>query len=229
MLIKILISSVVAIMAFFHGSSKSGVQVAQAIDRFATYAELARVYREGIDYSIETAGRGSKALVLAIHGGRIEWMSADLARAIAGTDLNLYIFEGMKPADNWELHVTSENFDEPRALAMAADAWWGISVHGFANANVSVVCVGGGNTDLASEVARHLRKVAVDRRPFEVHYPCAIFAGKRPTNIVNRPREGGVQLELSTRLRSDLESEPLLLLEMAGAVRSALESTFAHR
>ena len=98
MLIKILISSVVAIMAFFLGSSKSGVQVAQAIDRFATYAELARVCRE-VDYSIETLVADQGACTGdPWRAHRVD--ERDLARAIAGTDLNLYIFEGMKPADN---------------------------------------------------------------------------------------------------------------------------------
>ena len=97
---------------------------------------------------------------------------------------------------------------------MAADAC-GISVHGFANANVSVVCVGGGNTDLASEVARHLR-VAVDRRPFEVHYPCAIFAGKDPPTLSTGRGRGPAEFpRASDQFR--VRASPL---EMAGLCRA---------
>ena len=53
--------------------------------------------------------------VVAPHGGGIERATSAIARAIAGGDHNLYLFEGRLPSLNYErLHLTSHRYDEPQ-------------------------------------------------------------------------------------------------------------------
>ncbi|MFX4608957.1 poly-gamma-glutamate hydrolase family protein, partial [Acinetobacter baumannii] len=86
------------------------------------YAELSSAHREGIDYHVTVERRGSGVAIVAPHGGRIERGTSEVARAIAGNDFDLYLFEGALPTMNFEmLHITSTRFDEPRALALIAD------------------------------------------------------------------------------------------------------------
>ena len=81
---------------------------------------------EGRDYRVTAVRRGSGIAVIAPHGGRIERGTSEVARAIAGEDLDLYLFEGCLPSLNFEtLHLTSRHFDEPRALGLiAAAVFW---------------------------------------------------------------------------------------------------------
>jgi hypothetical protein len=88
-------------------------------DRYRSYGELAAAHREGIDFRVQVVQRGSGVAIIAPHGGRIERGTSEIARAIAGEDFDLYLFEGCLPSRNFEtLHLTSHHFDEPRCLSM---------------------------------------------------------------------------------------------------------------
>ena len=84
-------------------------------DTYPSFGALALSETEGKDF-IVTCLRGARddIVILAPHGGKIEPGTSELARAVAGSDIALYLFEGVKPSGNRALHVTSTNFDEPR-------------------------------------------------------------------------------------------------------------------
>jgi phage replication-related protein YjqB (UPF0714/DUF867 family) len=170
-------------------------------DTYSDYAEMAAAHREGVDFFVDTADKGSPITVLAIHGGKIEPLSAEIARAIAGDKMNFYIFRAAKEKGNWSLHVTSTHFDDPRAVEMVEKSKYAISIHGYKANGEEVVCVGGGNEDLRDFIAQKLQQLV------KTENPCAVFSGKGSTNIVNRAANQGVQLELSRPLRDRLAAD----------------------
>jgi len=73
----------------------------------------------------------SHVAIVAPHGGSIEAHTSSIARQVAGTDLNRYLFEGMRPAGNYQaLHLTSHRFDEPRCLEMLSTCNQVVTIHG---------------------------------------------------------------------------------------------------
>jgi phage replication-related protein YjqB (UPF0714/DUF867 family) len=167
------------------------------------FADLAARFRRGSDYDLVVQARpASKVAVVVPHGGGIERGSSAIGRAIAGDDLNLYLFEGMLPARNYEeLHLTSHRFDEPACLALIAHCDHVVTVHGF-NAQAGVepdpgVVIGGLDERLKDAITVALRAAGV-----AVQTDGLRFQARDPDNICNRGnRRMGVQLELSGRLR----------------------------
>ena len=92
------------------------------VDRYSSFAALADSEREGVDYRIVLQRTAAVHCVVAPHGGGIEPGTSELASAIAARDHSLYAFEGLKRADNLDLHVTSTRFDEPQCLALIASS-----------------------------------------------------------------------------------------------------------
>ncbi len=92
------------------------------LNKYGSYAELARHEVEGRDYRIRAHARpGSPVLVVAPHGGMIEVGTSEIAHVVAGREFSLFSFEGVKPyGTNRDLHITSHQFDHPECLAMAA-------------------------------------------------------------------------------------------------------------
>jgi phage replication-related protein YjqB (UPF0714/DUF867 family) len=88
-------------------------------DRYKNFLELATKETQSIDFRVRLQQRTGKAVVLAPHGGGIEPGTSEIAEAIAGADLSFYAFEGIKPADNRILHITSTRFDEPQGKVLA--------------------------------------------------------------------------------------------------------------
>jgi phage replication-related protein YjqB (UPF0714/DUF867 family) len=179
------------------------------------YDDLARHYREGVDYAVHVLPRERSGIaVLAPHGGRIEGRTSEIARLIAGDDHSLYLFEGLRTTgDNFDrLHLASRRFDEPRALDLISSCDIVVTVHGYAASGPDVL-LGGLNEALKSEVANALAQTGLSYLT-EGHR----FPGTDPQNICNRGRSGkGLQLELSEGLRRSREWAAL-----AGAVRSGL-------
>src|SRR5512134_1234724 len=113
-------------------------------DRYASFAELAAHEVAGRDYRITVVRRpGSAVAVVAPHGGAIERRTSLVARAIAGDDFNLYLFEGIRSTRNFErLHLTSTRFDEPRCQSLLDMCLHVVAVHGCASADARVL-IGG--------------------------------------------------------------------------------------
>lgn len=167
-------------------------------ETFKSFADLARAYRENEDYRITCQPRDAAlACIVAPHGGGIETNTSDIVRAIAGAEFSLYLFEGIRPTENYEgLHLTSHYFDEPSCLKMLASCDDVVTIHGC-NVNGEVVLIGGLDNALAKELQTSIIDAGVTCQ-VEGH----AFPATNPDNICNRGRRKvGVQLELSLELR----------------------------
>jgi phage replication-related protein YjqB (UPF0714/DUF867 family) len=169
------------------------------MDAYRNFAELSKAEIENVDFRILAVKRkGSVAVIIAPHGGAIEPGTSEVAKEVAGDDLSLAVFEGIKPnGGNKHLHLTSTNFDEPRCVELVLEADAVVAIHGEASAESSVFL--GGRDDklgarLKAVLERHGYTVKTHGNP-DLH-------GLADKNICNRGRHGaGVQLELGCGLR----------------------------
>lgn len=194
------------------------------MNRYQNFAELAAAEREDTDYRIELLNRASPYTVMAIHGGKIEPGTSAVARAVAGDDLNLYLFEGLKESGNFrDLHISSHEFDEPRALDLVGASRACITIHGFKERERNWVALGGHNDGLRGKIFAALIKTGLIEQ--DVENPTGRLPGVDPENIVNRCADGGVQIEISYRLRRLLGMYPKHLKHFAEAIRHAIQET----
>ncbi len=171
-------------------------------DKFAYYSDLENHFTEGVHFSRVKCDRGGEILILAPHGGGIERGTSELARAIAGDNLSLYLFEGlMRTAkESQVLHITSTNFDEPDCLNLIGKFQKALAIHGY-DGKESMIYVGGRDNELKDILIAALNNIEC----FPVRPAIKRYAGDWPTNICNRTHSGkGVQLELSKGLRRTL-------------------------
>lgn len=167
-------------------------------DRYASFAELAAIEREGVDYRVLIREiEGASIAVVTPHGGGIERGTTQIARAIAGDVLHLYVFEGLKTRGNFDaLHITSRRFDEPRCLELLARSETVLTVHGCVGFDERVY-IGGLHEELKWRIAHALSSIGVEAWLSNHNFPAT-----DPENICNRGRCGrGVQLEFTTGLR----------------------------
>ncbi|MET9343078.1 poly-gamma-glutamate hydrolase family protein [Nonomuraea sp. NPDC003804] len=167
---------------------------AKPADVYSSYAELAAHETEGKDYRrVQRLPRKATVAHIAIHGGAIEAPTTQLADHAAGGRHAFYSFEGIKPSDNGDLHITSTRFDEPRGRALVAAVDYTVSWHAAAGAEATTY-VGGRDRKLAKKIVTALHAAGFTvaaSTPEEIN-------GDSPANIANRNRRGmGVQLELS--------------------------------
>lgn len=167
-------------------------------DRYGSWAELAaseppRAWR------IVAGGDDPAVLHLAIHGGGIEQGTGEAARAAAeASGASFYVVEGLLASGSGRLHVTSDRFDEPGAVAAVARARRVVSWHG-AEGDEAVTWLGGLDAGLRDGIGAALKAAgflvasAEDVRPE--------IAGASASNIANRGG-AGVQLELSRAQRA---------------------------
>lgn len=193
-------------------------------DRYGNFQELQADKQENVDYRIKVRGGKYPVLIVAPHGGIIEPYTANIAGWLAGEDFALYIFEGVKAASSKELHITSHNFDEPRALAAAARAEIVLTVHGLRNGTEEFIMVGG----LDEELGNGLKKALLEAG-FIVKETTAQYRGRRQTNICNRGRRGkGIQLEITFGLRKRLFDDVHLRQRFINTVRSFLSDSLQN-
>lgn len=155
-------------------------------DRYANFKELSQNETEGVDYSVfaRTAGKG--LLVMSPHGGGIEPGISEIVRAFADR-ASVYLFEGIKPRGNKDLHVTSACFDDPLAVKMAADHQYVLAFHGYFDPSHCHTLVGGTDRKRAAIFVNALRRhgffsgIAGKRRPFFGNIP-----GKHQQPVQNR-------------------------------------------
>ncbi|AYP68823.1 replication protein [Bacillus phage vB_BpsM-61] len=168
-------------------------------DLYPDYETLAANEVKGVDYDVRTYPvKGSKILAIAPHGGGIEPGSSELVQGLHERfKFSGYDFDALKSSDNWQLHITSVNFNEPEAIRMNKDMFSSIALHGYSGES-SNTYVGGLDHEMREIVTTELRNAG-----FTVsNDPPIGIAGLGATNIVNRNRRGkGVQLELSTAQR----------------------------
>lgn len=205
------------VIAFLFVLFSLGGEAAQ--DKYLNYADLSAYEQLGKDYQITVIDRKVATTIFAIHGGKIDWGTSIIAQSLAQNDLNLYLFEGMKPSGNIDLHITSHNFDEPQALALASNSDQCLSIHGHKGSQEEI-CLGGNNSELRSKL---LEKLTTKTFPFKVLLFCSGLEGTAPKNIVNRCSNQGVQLEFSSALRQKLLVDQTLLAEVSKSIREAMD------
>jgi len=186
------------------------------IDRYHSFGELVEHEVEGIDFRRTVLRRPfSPVAVIAPHAGKIESSTSEIARAIAGEDFNLYLFEGIKKRGNYAaLHITSRRFDEPSCLELLSTCSFVITIHGCVGHDERIL-IGGLDHWLKNKVAAELRQAGLDVRNDGHH-----FQATNPENICNRGQSNkGVQLELTKALRSSAYTQRFVT-----AVRAVLLS-----
>ncbi len=165
-------------------------------DRYASFSELLRSEREGRDFLRTVIDRGAPIAIVAPHGGGLEAGTSEIATAIAGGDLSLYCFEGIKPKGNEVLHITSRRFDDPVCLDLLSRARTAVTIHGCSGEDMGIR-LGGLDVGLKSVVIPAL--IDAGFVPLDDD---AVYTGLDSTNICNRAATGrGLQLELSRGLR----------------------------
>jgi phage replication-related protein YjqB (UPF0714/DUF867 family) len=198
-----------------------------AQDKYRNFNQLQKA-EQADAYRIVAFANDSKIAIIAPHAGGIEPGTSELARAIAGSDLSLYLFEGRKADHNRDLHITSTNFDEPSGVALVRQSTVVIALHGEKDEEHAIAYIGGRDAQTAGKIRAQLEAAGFDVRTHE----SAELQGTHPDNICNGGvTSAGVQLELSKALR--LEFFPSLqekgraaprkrFYEFANAIRLAL-------
>lgn len=189
-------------------------------DKYPDFATLAKNETAGVDYKISTYDRNSSLSIFAIHGGLIEPGTDEMARELAGDQFNLYVFEGLKVQDSFSMHLTSAKFDEPQALEMAARSKKCLSVHGYIGDGSKGICIGGSDKEFATQISNNLK---VANLGLEVLFPCKLFAGTHPKNIVNRCQDKGVQLEISQGLWDELKVDSTLREALIRTLKNSIQ------
>jgi phage replication-related protein YjqB (UPF0714/DUF867 family) len=183
------------------------------MSKYASFGELAEHEAQGRDFCVRRVERpGSRVVILAPHGGKIEEGTSEIAVLIAGADHSLFCFEGLKSyGRNRDLHITSHRFDHPDCLDMAARRDIVVSVHGCMGH--SRIFVGGLDLDLSRRLSSGLAAEGYVVISEGHKYP-----GRHPFNICNRGlRKKGAQLEITYDLRA-----PEHHASIARAVRAAI-------
>ncbi|QXC59439.1 poly-gamma-glutamate hydrolase family protein [Aquihabitans sp. G128] len=148
---------------------------------------------------------------LAFHGGGLEEVTDVVAsRAAEASGASYY---GVLHPPGWKRHLPSIQVDpagSPALAAFLAHVDVAIAVHGYGrNGWWTRLLAGGTNRALAEHVAACLAPVLPD---YEVVTDLDVIPkelrGVHARNPVNRPRLGGVQLELPPRVRGRAPSSP---------------------
>ncbi len=151
----------------------------------------------------EAEVRGPVGL-LAFHGGSLERGTDVVARLAAERAGATYY--AIRQPDDLRWHVPSTRIDPAHSPTLAAvldhiDV--AVAVHGYGrDGHWTTLLLGGSNRDLAAHLRAHLAPALpdytvvdrIDDIPRELR-------GLHADNPVNRPRRGGVQLELPPRVR----------------------------
>src|SRR5699024_1461126 len=168
-------------------------------DLYGSMTELLSVLskRENIDWKIESKKDNEDIVIFAPHGGSIEPGTTELAQATSEIGSYSYFsFLGLKSTNNFQLHVTSTNYDEPTLLDMQKYAKYSVAYHG-ASGEEPLVLIGGADFDLRKAVAEEFDKYNIPNQPAPKD-----LAGETSSNIVNKNLRGqGLQLELTKGLR----------------------------
>jgi len=188
-------------------------------DRFANFEELRQGKIECRHYRIRIRLTPSSVLVMAPHGCKIEPGTSELANMIAGDDFSFYSFDGIQRRNNYtDLHITSTNFDEPRAIEAVSWADTVVTIHGQGDETRSFVIIGGLHFNLSTRL-----RVALEEAGFSVELEGPGLEGRSERNICNRGRSGrGVQLEISRALRDELIDDEGPRQSFVNAVRKVL-------
>lgn len=179
---------------------RDGVRAFWQAERYRCFAELAANEQEGVTWARTALFRSSPVCIIAPHGGNMETGTSECARALAGSDFSLYLFESLKAEGDWSLHIASQRFDDPVCLQMAQRSRLVVTVHGCLEPAEAVFIGGKAHAErrlLLKELRQEGFVVMRDR----------LLPGLERRNICNLGTSGaGIQLELSMGLRQHFSS-----------------------
>lgn len=199
---------------------------------YDNFAHLSRHEQEGVDFRVSYRHGSSGIAIVAPHGGFVERGTSHLTLAIAGEEHSYYLFEGLKPRlrDNRILHLTSNRFDDPRALEVVSRVKRVVTIHGANQLTVQAV-YGGGRDE---ELKQHIMQTCLAHGVHSEQDPSPTRQGVGVTNICNRgPGGAGVQLEFTSGLRrqmfdpkdaNGIRRPNAMLDHVAGIIRKALDT-----
>jgi phage replication-related protein YjqB (UPF0714/DUF867 family) len=217
---------IIFIIAILMAFMPFGVSV-YASDTYINFGALSANEVNGVDYKIESKDIGSNAIIMAIHGGKIEKGTTELAKAISDLgSYNYYSFIGIKSSDNFSLHITSSNFDEKLARDMAAKSKFTVSIHGAAGTD-KVTYLGGLDTALGKQIQKSLVAAGFVVKPAPEG-----LNGTDVQNIANSNLSGkGVQIEITRGLRdaflTSAGAPSATLAKYAAAVNKGIKTYIA--
>ncbi|MDU0451269.1 poly-gamma-glutamate hydrolase family protein [Staphylococcus chromogenes] len=167
----------------------------RADDHYESMKALMKATKEGEDWKIRTKDETNATVIVAPHGGGIEPGTTEIAEDIADkSQSGFYTFEGLRRANNSELHVTSVNYDEPKAQKMVGQSQRTVTVHRTSRDEADVY-IGGRDTKLKQIITEKLLD-----NGFKVKQGTGSIAGEGVNNITNmNQRQAGVQLEISSK------------------------------
>lgn len=187
-------------------------------ETYKNFEELKKNEKEGVDFQIDINDRKTPCVVIAIHGGRIEPNTTEIAKELAGDIFSFYSFQGIKEKNNTILHVTSSVFDEPRCIDLVSRSEKVISIHGKRESD-DFIMLGGLDYLLIKKITTMLVYNNFDIRnaPDNVN-------GDSPKNICNRCISGkGVQIEISFGLREKLVNDKEQLFKFCSIIRECIK------
>ncbi|WMM10978.1 poly-gamma-glutamate hydrolase family protein [Staphylococcus simulans] len=166
-----------------------------ASDKYQSMTQLQQATQEGKDWTIKTSKGTNDTLIVAPHGGGIEPGTSEIAYEIANkNNASYYTFKGIRPINNKELHVTSANYDEPKAQAMVHESKKTVTIHKTARSGNDIY-VGGRDDALRERITTSLRSEG-----FDVTEAIGNIAGRNLNNITNQNQQkAGVQIELNNQ------------------------------
>ncbi|SVA04903.1 uncharacterized protein METZ01_LOCUS57757 [marine metagenome] len=153
---------------------------------------------------------GSALGVCALHGGGLERATEVVAREVA--DRTGASYYGVIQPEGTRHHLSSTRFDpdaSPRLAAFLERIQTIVSIHGYGrDDDFFAVLLGGTNRPFAHHLAGHLRGTLPDdyRVVDDLAEMPSRLRGVHPRNPVNRPRHGGVQVELPPSIRWNLDA-----------------------
>ncbi|MGG2134546.1 poly-gamma-glutamate hydrolase family protein [Bacillus sp. S2(2024)] len=219
----IALTSLFTVSALSMSTVSAASDTSEASDVFDNFEELSAHYKKGIDYTIGTQDiPSSDTIILAIHGGEIEFGTDQIARKVALGDYSYYIFNA-KIFDDFnndkrnDLHLTSTHYDDPIALKMVAQKNKVVSIHG-AEGTEKLVYMGGLDEKLKEKITGKLEDAG-----FRMGDTPNNLKGTNPMNIVNRGKTlKGAQLEITRALRTELKNDNSKMEKFSNAIRSAI-------
>lgn len=147
---------------------------------------------------------GSTFGIMAFHGGYLEKVTDLIADEVAQmTGCSYY---GVIQGESVPTHVPSKLVDPEQSASLASflsHVDVAVALHGYGRENLRrVMLLGGSHRGLARHLSRQLSRDLPDYEArHEIDEIPRELRGLHPDNPVNRPRLGGVQIELPPTLR----------------------------
>jgi phage replication-related protein YjqB (UPF0714/DUF867 family) len=166
-------------------------------DKYSNFSNLNKTEKESDFEIISKEGKINEVAIIAIHGGKIEKGTSEIAEVLARNNYSFYTFKGKKKSNNFkDLHIKSTNFNEPKALSLVIKSKYTISIHGTGKSKIII----GGHDD---KIVKYIEK-KLSSNGYELGKDNNMDASNK-NNICNKNALGkGVQIEIPNKLRNKM-------------------------